>query len=185
MSRRRFKEWEVVETLLRQGAVIKCPRTGQIMRPGDEIEREHFHEIGLGGKDEIENCFYSLKAAHNIVTNGTKATTAGSSKHKIAKVKRLAQGGRKRRGRRIPSRPFAQVKRPFRKKGATMSLTIRRPIEEDLHRCRYCRFYTMTPTVTAPQGWKRCRLDKRDKHPNSTCSRHEPSLRQSVAGEHP
>lgn len=116
MTRRRFTEREVVKTLIRQGARIICPRCGFLISldDADKVEREHFHELALGGKDEPVNCFYSHGPCHKIVTDGTKATTAGSSKHKIAKVKRLAQGGRKRRkSRKLQSRPFQKAKRKW------------------------------------------------------------------------
>jgi 5-methylcytosine-specific restriction endonuclease McrA len=89
VSRRRFTEREVLTTLITQGAVITCPRCKEPLLLGQMIDREHFHELALGGKDEPQNCFYSHAECHSIVTNGTKATSVGSSKHKIAKTKRL------------------------------------------------------------------------------------------------
>lgn len=91
MRRKRFTEREVIETLVCQGAVIHCYRTREqiTVLNVDRLEREHLHEIALGGADEPHNCAYSLKEAHAVITNGTKATTAGSSKHKVAKDRRL------------------------------------------------------------------------------------------------
>ena len=91
MRRKRFTEREVIETLIRQGACVRCYRTGKVISVGDvpRLEREHYIELALGGKDDPTNCLYSLKEAHAVVTNGTKATTAGSSKHKVAKDRRL------------------------------------------------------------------------------------------------
>lgn len=97
MSRRRLSEREVIAVLLQQGAVIRCPRCKELLISAGDIEREHFHELALGGRDEVANCFYSHGACHAVVTNGTPATTAGSSKHKIAKTARMASGGRKKR----------------------------------------------------------------------------------------
>lgn len=113
MSRKRFSEREVVETLLQQGAVIRCPRCGQCIMLGEPFEREHFEELALGGKDEVSNCFYSHTACHAHVTNGTRFNRAGSSKNKIAKAKRMAAGGKKRKGRKIPSRQFPKISRKF------------------------------------------------------------------------
>ena len=53
-------------------------------------------------------------------TNGTKATTAGSDKHMIAKAKRFdkinaGERSRKRKGPPLKSRPFPKVSRPFRR----------------------------------------------------------------------
>jgi hypothetical protein len=88
MSRRRFNERDVIRVLILQGVEIRCFRTGgQItLENVGRIEREHIHELKLGGPDIPENCRYSLKEAHAIVTNGNGATTAGSSSHRIAKA---------------------------------------------------------------------------------------------------
>jgi len=64
----------------------------------DTIEKEHLHERALGGPDEWGNWRWSHEACHSIVTNGTKATAAGSSKHRIAKARRIATGGKTRKG---------------------------------------------------------------------------------------
>lgn len=97
MTRKRFTERQVIAALIHQGVPVVCYRTGEkitlenVMR----LEREHLVELGLVAKedrpkyDTPEYCRYSLKEAHAIVTNGNGATTAGSSKHKIAKAVRL------------------------------------------------------------------------------------------------
>ena len=89
MSRRRFTEREIVTVLLKQGAIIYCPRCKKPIMLGHTIEREHFIELAMGGLDDISNCFFSHKECHHIATNGTKATTLGSSKHTIAKDRRM------------------------------------------------------------------------------------------------
>lgn len=91
MARRRFSERDVIATLIHQGIAVTCYRTKQMidLESVKRLEREHLTEVALGGADEPGNCRYSLKEAHAIVTNGTKATTAGSSKHKVAKDRRL------------------------------------------------------------------------------------------------
>jgi hypothetical protein len=88
MSRRRFTEREVLESLIRQGAVIPCKRCRIAFTLEDipNIEREHIHEVALGGPDIPGNCAYSHGACHSTVTNGTPATTAGSSRNRIAKA---------------------------------------------------------------------------------------------------
>lgn len=53
-------------------------------------------------------------ACHAKITNGTKATTAGSSKHKIAKIKRILGLTKNGPKKKIPGRPFQKVKRGFR-----------------------------------------------------------------------
>jgi hypothetical protein len=95
--RRRFSEHEVIETLYHQGVVILCHRCQLPIRPmlreseniAFDIEREHIHELALGGKDEPENCAYSHANCHAAVTFGNRATTAGSSVGKIAKERRI------------------------------------------------------------------------------------------------
>lgn len=87
MSRRRFSEREVLEIIVcRHNVRLLCYRCGELLLP-DDAEREHIHELALGGRDHPENCVYSHKACHAIVTNGTPATSAGSSKNRIAKTK--------------------------------------------------------------------------------------------------
>lgn len=108
MSRKRFTERMVIETLHFCGIDVLCYRCKTTLQPGEKIEREHIEEIALGGLDDPVNCAYSHKACHAIVTNGTKATSAGSSKHRIAKTIRLAQGKR-------PSRHPMQKGRGFDK----------------------------------------------------------------------
>lgn len=79
-----------------------------------ELEREHLAEIALGGADEPANCVYSLREAHKIITDGTKATTAGSSKQRIAKVRRLRGELKPKRKRQWVSRKMQS--RPFQKR---------------------------------------------------------------------
>lgn len=84
MKRRRLTEREVLEVLNRQLDLL-CYRCQGRMLPS-QVEREHIVEIALGGQDTPANCAYSHKTCHAIVTNGTPATTAGSSKNRIAKA---------------------------------------------------------------------------------------------------
>ena len=120
MARRRFTEREVIETLIRQGAEIRCYRSKQIitLETVGQMEREHLLEHAIGGADAPANSAYSLKAEHARITNGTKATTAGSSKQRIAKVKRLVRErngqpkrARDKRKRKIRSAGFPEVSR--------------------------------------------------------------------------
>lgn len=52
------------------------------------------------------------RAAHKTKTNGGPATTAGSDKHAIAKVKRLTGQTKKRKGPPIRSRGFQKRRKP-------------------------------------------------------------------------
>lgn len=87
MARKRFTERWVIQTLLFQGTNIPCFRCKKLFNADDDIEREHVIEIALGGADEPFNCSYSHAACHATITNGTPATTAGSSKNRIAKAR--------------------------------------------------------------------------------------------------
>jgi len=100
MTRRRrtFREIEVIETLLIQGVTIPCFRCGIAFTRDDvkakNIQKEHLHEHVLDGPDMPDNCRFSHKPCHAIITNGNGATTAGSSKNRIAKAtqpKRIAK----------------------------------------------------------------------------------------------
>lgn len=117
MPRRRFTERDVLEVLWHCGILVPCHRCREPLVPDTQIEREHLIEIAIGGADEPKNCAYSHKACHAIVTNGTPATTAGSSKQRIAKVRRLSSPKPKMKrawpaGRKIASRPFQKRKKP-------------------------------------------------------------------------
>ncbi len=114
MSRKRFSERDVLATLMIQ-QVIFCFRCKMAVTDPNHVEREHILEIALGGKDEPANCAYSHAWCHKAITNGTKATTAGSSKQRIAKVERLrnpkpSKRPMKNSGRKLPSRPFPKRK---------------------------------------------------------------------------
>lgn len=90
--RRQFRETEVIATVLMQGATIPCKRCGEPITIEDvksgNVEKEHLHELELGGADEPTNCAFSHKArpCHAQVTHGSPATFAGSSRHRIAKA---------------------------------------------------------------------------------------------------
>lgn len=125
MTRRKFSEREILETLAWQGVYVTChrcktpfferfPPTGIMigMKHMLSPEREHLHEIKLGGADQPYNCRYSCAECHKKITNGNKATSAGSSKHKIAKVKRILGLTKNKPARKIPSRPFPKKPKP-------------------------------------------------------------------------
>lgn len=90
--RRKFREIEVIETLLHQGVVILCFRCRQPITLEDvkvgNVNKEHLHEFELDGPDVPDNCRFSHKGkpCHHFVTYGNGATTAGSSANRIAKA---------------------------------------------------------------------------------------------------
>lgn len=78
--------------LIGQGSIIPCfrckePITEEDVRTGN-VEKEHLHEVELGGADDPSNWRFSHKAkpCHATVTHGNGATFAGSSRHRIAKA---------------------------------------------------------------------------------------------------
>lgn len=119
MSRKRFTERQVIETLIRTGHEIRCYRTKTVitLETVGLLEREHPTPLALGGVDGPANAAYSLSEAHSVQTNGTPATSYGSDKHAIAKVRRLLNPKLSRHPmaksqRKIPARPWP--KKPAR-----------------------------------------------------------------------
>ena len=104
------RERTVIETLLRQGAVIPCglPRCKDLIRMEhlEDVERDHNVPRGLGGADTPENCSYMHGRCHAMKTDGEAHARVDGDKSKIAKAKRLAKGPRERKGKAIQSRPF-------------------------------------------------------------------------------
>lgn len=76
-----------VRILARQA---RCALSGEPLGDYSAIEWDHIGERAITFDDSWENFQAVLTDPHDIKTNGTKATTAGSSKHKVAKVRRLA-----------------------------------------------------------------------------------------------
>lgn len=108
--RKRFSEREVLKTLLLQGVIIPCghPKCNDLitLKDVEEAQRDHTTPRALDGPDTPENCTYMHGRCHARKTNGAKHLPVDGDKHKIAKSKRLAKGGRKRKGRKIQSRGF-------------------------------------------------------------------------------
>lgn len=89
MKRRRFSEADVLAAVHFNHGAIRCYRCKEPLEPHQKIEREHLTEVAIGGLDLPQNCAYSHKDCHSVVTNGPPATSAGSSKNRIAKTKRI------------------------------------------------------------------------------------------------
>jgi hypothetical protein len=77
--------------------------------------REYDPETGLYTPDELDPRYLEpmRRADHLVRTNGTKATTAGSDKHRIAKVRHLRGETRAKPKRRWPKRPFPSRANPW------------------------------------------------------------------------
>ena len=113
VARKRFSERQVIETLIRTGHEIRCFRTKEVitLETVNLLEREHVIPLALGGSDGPENAAYSLSEAHARQTNGSKATSYGSDKHAIAKVRRLTGQNKDKAkrvwaARKLSSKPF-------------------------------------------------------------------------------
>lgn len=104
---------------------IPCPLCLRQIGPGDAVILEHMTphatRVALGlDPDAIDNLRFVHTECAARKTNGTKATTAGSDKHMIAKGVRFdkinrGERSRKRKGPPLKSRPFPKVPRPFRR----------------------------------------------------------------------
>ena len=75
------------------------------------IEWDHCLAHALEGSDGPENIRAVLVDCHAIISNGTKATTAGCTKAVVAKVKRLRGETCTGPKAKIPSRPFPKSQR--------------------------------------------------------------------------
>jgi hypothetical protein len=81
---------EVLAVLIAQGAIVPCKRCRVVFKAEDlkakNVQKEHLHELAIGGKDQPDNCAYSHTDCHKVITNGNGATTAGSSSNRRAKA---------------------------------------------------------------------------------------------------
>lgn len=112
MSRKRFTERQVIEALIRTGHEIRCFRTKEVitLESVKLLEREHPTPLKIGGADDPTNAAYSLREAHNIQTNGSRATSYRSDRHAIAKVDRLTGVTCNGPTRKLQSRGFDKTK---------------------------------------------------------------------------
>lgn len=117
MRRKPLSMRQTIQVLINQGVVIRCPKSGLLLTSGQDATDEHLHQRATGGGDDLDNRQIWHVSAAKRKTFGTKATSAGSDAHARAKVKRLANGGRKRKGRKLKGRPFSKAKRHFNRGG--------------------------------------------------------------------
>ena len=111
MKRKSPTPGQVRDVLIKQayelGSPIVCPLCSGPMYPWQPLIREDMHAVALGGVDGPENWRYVHKECAHKKTFGTKATTAGSDIHLIAKGKRLrGETGQNRRKAKIKSPGF-------------------------------------------------------------------------------
>lgn len=86
--------------------VARCSICGEHLGPLDGLEWDHKQALALGGTNSPDNLNPLHKACHRLKTSGSKATSYGSDIHAIAKTKRLANGPKKHKGRKLQSRGF-------------------------------------------------------------------------------
>jgi len=88
----------------------------------DDVEWDHNPPLALRRIDEETGEYIPAendpryiqplsKEAHKRKTNGTKSTSYGSDKHEISKARRIAKGGKTRRGPKIPSQGFDKTRK--------------------------------------------------------------------------
>lgn len=93
MARKPCSDKQALWVAINQGGVVPCyqckePFTLEETATKGAIEREHEHEIALGGPDTKDNWRWSHRECHKRVTYGNGATSAGSSRHRIDKTNR-------------------------------------------------------------------------------------------------
>jgi hypothetical protein len=90
MSRRKLSQKDKLEILIRQSV---CPLCGERLGKLEDVDFDHVHPLALGGSDNDNGNFQALhRSCHRVKTSGTKATSAGSDIHEVAKTKRLSKG---------------------------------------------------------------------------------------------
>lgn len=113
-ARRTFSLSAMLAAALRYARCAICG-AGPLSAIG--VEWDHIDPWAMSRDSSADNCQPLCPACHAIKTNGTAATTAGSDKQRIAKVKRLrGETGQGRRKAKIASRPFPKDHRPIRGK---------------------------------------------------------------------
>lgn len=120
MKRKQPTAGQVRDVLIAQAASqdrpILCHICEEPMEPGQDLIREDLHAVALGGVDGPSNWRYvhRFPCAYEK-TYGTKATTAGSDIHLIAKGKRLrGETGQNRKKAKIQGRGFPKQQRKIR-----------------------------------------------------------------------
>lgn len=130
--RRQPRPLDVIESLLHQGVRIECYRTKERVTLANfrDLEREHLCELGLyktpeekAAHDTPEYWRWSFSEAHAKITNGTKATSAGSSKHRVAKAKRMEKDRLRAAFAEDFPNTWGKIKRPIPSPGFPTHLT--------------------------------------------------------------
>lgn len=89
VKRRSLSLKDKLEVMVKQAI---CPACGERLGDLDGLDWDHIHPLALGGSDNDNGNFQVLhRSCHRKKTSGTKATSAGSDIHEIAKTKRLTK----------------------------------------------------------------------------------------------
>jgi hypothetical protein len=95
VKRKPLSQRNFVAMLLAQGALIPCGKCKALIEDPDNIEREHLNELEISDDDSVGNQqLWHKRPCSHVKTNGGPATTLGSSKHVIAKARRLERADR-------------------------------------------------------------------------------------------
>ena len=104
----------------------RCPLCDGRLGSIENVDFDHDTPLALGGADDETNLRAVHRDCHRIKTSGTKATSAGSDIHIIAKTKRLSKEQEETRRRiteRVPGQPRAKTgsipSRPWPKRAKT------------------------------------------------------------------
>ena len=122
MNRRKLSMKDKLEILIRQSA---CPLCGERLGKLEDVDFDHEQALARGGDDTNDNLRAVHRSCHRVKTSGTKATSAGSDIHEIAKTKRLDKknaefmrlissrecGEKRRKKNTIKSRGFGKRKK--------------------------------------------------------------------------
>lgn len=91
---------------LNDGYVFRCGICDEPIKLEDEIQFDHVHELADSGQDNYQN----LRPVHTDPCHRQKSASSVTFR---AHIKRLSEGGRKKRYPQMKGRPFPKVKRPF------------------------------------------------------------------------
>jgi hypothetical protein len=89
---------------------IPCTKCRLRIKADQSIEWDHYWPLALDGPHGFEAIRPLHKECHALKSFGSKATSAGSDIHAIAKAKRIARGGKTKSGRKLQSRPFDKTR---------------------------------------------------------------------------
>lgn len=100
-----LSKWQFASLFLKQ--MGKCAKCQSKLEKGETID-EHLHPLGLSGTNDMDNRQLWCKACAKIKTFGTPASKKGSDITNMRSADRIARGGKRKSGKKIPSRPITE-----------------------------------------------------------------------------